>query len=94
MSVYDDATEQGYDLTDYTVEVRVNDKAGCQVLATTASKSDDDDSIQSVISWTFPAAQMAGLAPGSYRVAVRIVSPTSTRQILLGNLPLVSGGFE
>jgi hypothetical protein len=94
MSVYDDDTEAGFDLDDYTVYVRLNDKNGASLYETTGTKSDDDDAITSIVSWTIPVATMGTLRQGTYGVAVRIVSDDSTRQILLGTLTVGSGGFE
>ncbi len=93
MSVYDDDTDAGFDLDAYTVEVRLNDKNGGELYETTGTKSDDDDAITSIVSWTIPVATMATLRQGTYGVSVRIVSVSSTRQILLGKLTVVDGGF-
>lgn len=91
-----DQTPPGYDLTNYTVQVRLNDDKGCAVIETTGTKSNDDDAVESVISWTVPYSEMAGVAPGSYTVAVRIVSTltTSATMVLQGKLAVKSGGFE
>jgi hypothetical protein len=91
-----DQSPPGYDLTNYTVQVRLNDDKGCEVLSTTGTKSNDDDDVQSVISWTVPYTTMAGLSPGAYTAVVRIVSTltTSATMVLQGKLAVKSGGFE
>jgi hypothetical protein len=90
--------DEGFDLSSYTISIRVTDKNGAEVLAgsTTDGKiavSNDDDDVPSIFTWTFRASAMAGLCAGSYTVAVRITDGTNTNQMILGTLPVVDGGF-
>lgn len=98
VAVLDDATGTGFDLASYTITIRVTDERGSQVL--TGSTSDgvvslieDEDDVESIISWVFRASTMAGLSAGTYIVAVTIANGSETVQMILGRLPVLEGGF-
>lgn len=46
-----------------------------------------------VIQWTFRASELANLAPAVYEVGMILTKSPDTVQIVLGQLPVVSGAF-
>lgn len=82
-----------YDLDGETATMSVRDSWGSEVLSGTGVASDDDDSVTSILTFTFRASSMADLAPGTYTVAVKIAESPATRQVLLAKLPVRDGGF-
>lgn len=94
-----DADGVAFDLTGYSVEVRVTTQRGSEVLSGSTSDGtvtlvEDADLVTSIISWVFRAATMAGVQKGQYTVGVRIAKDSDTVQIILGRLPVLDGGFN
>lgn len=90
--------DEGFDLSGYTIQIRVSDDRGCQVLAGSTSDGvvslvNDDEAVPSIISWVFRASTMATIRAGNYIVGVRITDGTNTNQIILGKVAIVDGGF-
>ena len=46
-----------------------------------------------VIQWTFRASELSGLSPGNYEVGMTLTKSPDTIQLLLGELPIVSGAI-
>lgn len=89
----------GFDLSSYAISLRVTDARGAEVLAGSTADGtivigNDADDVPSLFTWTFRAASMAGLRPGAYTVGVRISDGENTNQIILGQLPVLDGGFS
>jgi hypothetical protein len=93
---YDDETGAVYDLTDVTeITLKLRDEqSGCEVLSGSmtggqiAIAGDADDG---VIQFTFAASTMNGLCAKTYTVGLLLSTATATRQLILGNLPIVEG---
>lgn len=89
-----------FDLDNYTVAISIKDRQGVQALSgdTTGGEivKSDEDGVTSVFTATFDADAVGGLCPGTYTVGVRIVQTsggTETRQLIIGTLQIIDGGF-
>ncbi len=91
--IYDAETEEPVDISDadeITVEIKTQDDNSVEVSATLTG--DDIEHIETgVFQWTFTAAQMEELRPGTYPVKCRINKDDIETQLLIGFLPVVNG---
>lgn len=93
VEVTDYVTEALIDLTGVTeITVRVEDPSSkAAVLSTTLTAGGVTITGTGVFTFSFTAAQMSGVAPGTYNIGATMVDTGSTIQVLIGQLPVLDG---
>lgn len=85
--------DAAYDLDGSTATMSIRDGWGSEVLSATGALSDNEDSVTSIVTFTFRGSSMGLLAAGSYHVGVILTESPATRQVLSAKLPVRDGGF-
>jgi hypothetical protein len=91
--IFDGDTNEPVDISDADeITIEIKDQNDCSVLAQATLTGDTVELVSTgVFQWTFSAATMTTLCPGTYPVKARINKDDIETQLLIGFLPVVNG---